>query len=210
MVDLRRPRLPYRAAKRLVDVVGAGLGLAVGAPVVAAAALAIKAEGDGSPFFVQERPGRDGQVFRIVKLRTMRPPKYPGEPDAERLTPLGKALRAASIDEIPQLWCVLRGDMSLVGPRPLLVRYLDRYTPDQARRHDVKPGITGWAQINGRNAISWGEKFALDTWYVDHASLALDLRILAATVARVVHREGISNAADATMPEFFGTQEKTP
>lgn len=209
-MDLRRPHLGYRVAKRALDVAAASVGLAVGAPIVAAAALAVKAEGDGPAFFTQERPGRDGRTFRIVKLRTMRPPKYEGEPDKDRLTPLGRALRAASVDEIPQLWCVLKGDMSLVGPRPLLVRYLDRYTPEQARRHDVKPGITGWAQVNGRNAISWEEKFALDTWYVDHASLAVDLRILGATVARVLRRDGISNAADATMPEFFGTQEKKP
>jgi lipopolysaccharide/colanic/teichoic acid biosynthesis glycosyltransferase len=126
-------------------------------------------------------------------------------PDAERLTRLGRFLRSSSIDELPQLWNVLRGELSLVGPRPLLMRYLPRYTPEQARRHDVLPGITGWAQVNGRNAISWEEKFALDVWYVENWSLALDLRILALTIARVFRREGISREGHATMPEFTGS-----
>ena len=125
--------------------------------------------------------------------------------DAERLTPFGRTLRAASLDELPTLWNVLRGDMSLVGPRPLLVEYLARYTPEQARRHEVRPGITGWAQVNGRNALSWEEKFALDVWYVDHRSLALDLRILLLTIAKVFKREGITAAGAATMPEFAGS-----
>jgi len=148
------------------------------------------------------RPGRGGQPFTVHKLRTMSPGT--GD-DAARLTPLGRLLRAASVDELPQLWNVLRGDMSLVGPRPLLMAYLARYTPEQARRHDVLPGITGWAQIHGRNALSHEEKFRLDVWYVDHWSLALDARILAATVWRVLSRSGIAAEGHATMPEFMGT-----
>jgi lipopolysaccharide/colanic/teichoic acid biosynthesis glycosyltransferase len=126
-------------------------------------------------------------------------------PDAERLPPFGRFLRSTSLDELPELWNVLCGDMSLVGPRPLLMRYLDRYTPEQARRHEVKPGVTGWAQVNGRNALSWEEKFALDTWYVDHVSLGLDLRILTLTLKKVVVREGISAAGEATATEFLGS-----
>lgn len=163
----------------------------------------------GTPiFFVQPRAGKDGEVFELIKFRTMREPE-PGEDrlgsDANRLTAVGEFLRSTSIDELPTLLNVLKGDMSLVGPRPLLVRYLDRYTPEQARRHEVKPGVTGWAQINGRNSIGWEEKFELDVWYVDHQSLWLDIYILAKTVQKVVMREGISSEGAATMPEFMGT-----
>jgi len=190
------------AAKRLVDVSLAGTALAVTAPLLAAAAVAVRATMGRPVLFSQVRPGRGGQPFTVRKLRTM----IPGAgDDAARLTPLGRLLRAASVDELPQLWNVLRGDMSLVGPRPLLMAYLARYTPEQARRHDVLPGITGWAQIHGRNALSHEEKFRLDVWYVDHWSLALDARILAATVWRVVARSGISAEGHATMPEFMGT-----
>jgi lipopolysaccharide/colanic/teichoic acid biosynthesis glycosyltransferase len=163
----------------------------------------------GSPvLFVQQRPGLRGRGFRLVKFRTMKSAVgHDGRelPDAERLTALGRFLRATSLDELPQLWNVLRGDLSLVGPRPLLVQYLERYTPEQARRHDVLPGITGWAQVNGRNAISWEEKFALDVWYVDHWSFVLDLRILLLTIVRVLQREGIAQGGHVTMPEFMGT-----
>jgi lipopolysaccharide/colanic/teichoic acid biosynthesis glycosyltransferase len=138
-------------------------------------------------------------------MRKRRPGDIGSEADGGRLTRIGRILRATSIDELPTLWNVLKGDMSLVGPRPLLMRYLDRYTPRQARRHEVKPGITGWAQVNGRNAISWEEKFELDVWYVDNRSLRLDLRILAMTVFKVFNREGISRAGHATMPEFMGS-----
>ena len=156
-----------------------------------------------------KRPGLKGKPFTLYKLRTMVPDtraEGDASKDAQRLTPLGQRLRALSIDELPQLLNVLRGEMSLVGPRPLMMHYLPRYSPEQARRHDVKPGITGWAQVTGRNAISWEEKFRLDVWYVDHWSLWLDIRILARTVQQVLRREGISSGGHVTMPEFMGTQ----
>ena len=163
----------------------------------------------GSPvFFTQVRPGRGGRLFRLIKFRTMTDARGPnGEllPDADRLTAFGRMLRSTSLDELPELWNVIKGEMSLVGPRPLLVEYLPRYSPVQARRHDVRPGITGWAQVNGRNAISWEEKFKLDTWYVDNQGFWLDLRILWLTLRKVVVREGISAPGDATMPPFTGT-----
>lgn len=156
----------------------------------------------GSPvFFVQERAGRGGRPFRLFKFRSMR--TGPGT-DAERLPPFGRFLRASSLDELPELLLVLRGTLSLVGPRPLPTAYLPRYSPEQARRHEVRPGITGWAQVNGRNRLSWDEKFRLDVWYVDHRSLALDLRILVLTLAAVFRRSGISAAGEATMGEFNG------
>ena len=156
----------------------------------------------GSPvFFVQERAGRGGRPFRLFKFRSMR--TGPGT-DAERLTPFGRFLRASSLDELPELLLVLRGTLSLVGPRPLPTAYLPRYSPEQARRHEVRPGITGWAQVNGRNRLSWEEKFRLDVWYVAHRSLALDLRILVLTLAAVFCRSGISAAGEATMGEFNG------
>ncbi len=162
----------------------------------------------GSPvFFRQERPGLHGKTFELLKCRTMTNQRDLSSnllPDADRLTPFGKWLRATSLDELPQLINVLRGEMSLVGPRPLLVEYLTRYTPAERRRHDVKPGITGWAQVRGRNALSWPEKFRLDIWYVDHWSVYLDLKILCLTLLRVLRREGISAAGEATMPEFRG------
>lgn len=156
----------------------------------------------GSPvFFVQERAGRGGRPFRLFKFRSMR--TGPGT-DAERLMPFGRFLRASSLDELPELLLVLRGTLSLVGPRPLPTAYLPRYSPEQARRHEVRPGITGWAQVNGRNRLSWDEKFRLDVWYVDHRSLALDLRILVLTLAAVFRPSGISAAGEATMGEFNG------
>ncbi len=162
----------------------------------------------GSPIlFTQVRPGLHGKPFRIVKFRTMTDARDASDtllPDAQRLTRFGRFLRASSLDELPELWNVLRGDMSLVGPRPLLMEYLPLYSPEQARRHEVRPGITGWAQVNGRNAISWTDKFALDVWYVDHGSLWLDVRILWLTVRKVLVRDGISAAGEATMPRFEG------
>jgi lipopolysaccharide/colanic/teichoic acid biosynthesis glycosyltransferase len=162
----------------------------------------------GSPvFFRQMRPGLHGKPFEMVKFRTMTSERGPdGQllPDAVRLTPFGRFLRATSLDELPELWNVLKGDMSLVGPRPLLMEYLPLYTSEQARRHEVRPGITGWAQVNGRNAISWADKFALDVWYVDHRNLWLDMRILWLTVRKVLMRDGISAAGEATMPRFEG------
>lgn len=192
-----------------MDIVGASTGLLVTAPLTLPAAAAIAATMGRPVLFVQERPGLHGKPFYMRKFRTMRAPR-PGEDmlgsDAQRLTALGAFLRKTSIDELPTLINVLTGDMSLVGPRPLLMRYLERYTPEQARRHDVKPGVTGWAQINGRNALSWDQKFALDVWYVDHASLALDLKILAKTFGKVLVRDGIHQEGHVTMSEFMGTQ----
>ena len=162
----------------------------------------------GSPvLFRQTRPGLHGKPFKMVKFRTMTDVRGPdGQllPDAERLTAFGRFLRSSSFDELPELWNVLKGDMSLVGPRPLLMEYLPLYSPEQARRHEVRPGITGWAQVNGRNALSWEDKFLLDVWYVDHRSLWLDIKILWLTVRKVLVREGISAAGEATMPKFTG------
>ena len=155
-------------------------------------------------FFVQKRAGLGGRPFNLVKFRTMRDG---AETDAERLTRLGRWLRATSLDELPELWNVLRGEMSLVGPRPLLMRYLPRYTPEQARRHEVLPGLTGWAQVNGRNALSWERKFEYDVWYVDHRSFWLDLKILLMTVWLVVARRGINAEGNATMEEFLGSSK---
>ena len=189
------------AVKRAADVSLAGAALVLTAPALGAAALAVRAVMGAPVLFRQVRPGRGDRLFTVYKLRTM---TVGDGSDAARLTPLGRVLRAASLDELPQLWNVLRGDMSLVGPRPLLVSYLSRYSAEQRRRHDVLPGITGWAQINGRNTVTHEEKFRLDVWYVDHWSLTLDARILATTLWRVLARTGISAAGHATMPEFQG------
>jgi lipopolysaccharide/colanic/teichoic acid biosynthesis glycosyltransferase len=188
-----------RGAKRCIDVVVAAAALLALSPLIAITALAILMT-DGRPIlFRQRRPGRGGAPFTIVKFRTMRAPR-PGEAwyrtDDERVTRLGRLLRTTSLDELPELWNVLRGEMSLVGPRPLLMEYLAVYTPAQARRHDVKPGITGWAIIHGRNDLSFADRLALDTWYVDHWSLRLDARILLATVGQVLRRSGATPAQD--------------
>ncbi|OJH39168.1 sugar transferase [Cystobacter ferrugineus] len=197
--------------KRCIDRLAAAVGLVCFAPVMAVTALAIRVSMGGPVLFRQVRPGRGGRTFQLVKFRTMLDAHdADGQPlpDELRLTRLGKFLRATSLDELPQLWNVLRGDMSLVGPRPLLVEYLPRYSSEQARRHDVLPGITGWAQVNGRNSLGWEERFQLDVWYVDHWSLALDTRILALTILRVVQRQGISHAGDATMFKFLGNETR--
>ncbi|ATB43171.1 hypothetical protein CYFUS_008651 [Cystobacter fuscus] len=197
--------------KRCIDRLAAAVGLVCLSPVMAMTALAIRTTMGGPVLFRQMRPGRGGRTFQLVKFRTMLDAlDADGQPlpDEQRLTRVGKFLRATSLDELPQLWNVLRGDMSLVGPRPLLVEYLPRYSAEQARRHDVLPGITGWAQVNGRNALGWEERFQLDVWYVDHWSLALDTRILALTVLRVVQRQGISHAGDATMFKFLGNETR--
>ena len=185
------------------------LGLApVWIPVALLLALAVRLRLGTPVLFLQRRPGRQGRLFRLVKFRTMTDARgADGQllPDAERLTAFGRWLRATSLDELPELWNVLTGEMSLVGPRPLREEYLPLYTPEQARRHEVRPGITGWAQVNGRNAISWEEKFALDTWYVDHQSLWLDLRILGRTAGQVFRRHGIGHGGEETMPWFTGS-----
>ena len=196
------------ALKRAFDVTVAGVGLVATAPVLGAATLAVRATMGAPVLFRQKRPGKDGVPFEIYKLRTMldaldergRP-----RPDAERLTRLGRFLRATSIDELPELFNVLEGTMSLVGPRPLLMQYLGRYTAEQARRHEVLPGITGWAQVNGRNALTHERRFELDVWYVDHWSPWLDLEVLARTLLTVFAREGIAHEGHATMFEFQGT-----
>lgn len=196
------------AVKRAVDCFAAAGGLLVLAPALGATAAALRLTTGRPVLFVQDRPGLHGVPFRLFKFRTMssaRDAQGNLLPDEQRLTWVGSAVRAASLDELPQLWNVLRGQMSLVGPRPLLMQYLSRYSVNQARRHDVVPGITGWAQINGRNALSWEEKFALDLWYVEKWSLALDAKILATTLLRVFRRQGIARAGHATMPEFTGS-----
>jgi lipopolysaccharide/colanic/teichoic acid biosynthesis glycosyltransferase len=185
--------------KRAFDVVGAFVGLVVAAPLLAVLAVVLLVTQGRPVVFAHLRPGRHGVPFRLYKLRTMR---NGDGPDAQRITPVGRFLRGTSLDELPELVNVLKGDMSLVGPRPLLMSYLERYTPEQARRHEVRPGITGVAQVAGRNKITWDERFAYDVWYVDHASLWLDIRILARTIVPVLRREGIAHADHATMPEF--------
>ena len=196
-----------RRLKRLVDVVGAGTAVVVLSPVLAAVALAVRVRMGRPVLFAQLRPGLDGVLFEMWKFRTMTDERDASGtllPDAERLTAVGRFLRRTSLDELPELFNVLRGDMSLVGPRPLLPEYLPLDSPDHRRRHEVPPGITGWCQVNGRNALSWDEKFALDVWYVDHWSLELDLRILAATVQAVLTGRGISAEGHATAPFFRG------
>jgi sugar transferase EpsL len=193
------------AAKRALDLVVALAGLVLIAPILVATALAVRI-GLGRPvLFRQMRPGLGGRPFTLLKFRTMtRARDAAGQllPDERRLTPLGRWLRRTSLDELPELINVLRGDMSLVGPRPLLMAYLPHYSPEQARRHEVRPGLTGWAAVNGRNATSWEQRLAQDVWYVDHRSFALDCRILLMTVAKVIRQEGISQDGHATMPRF--------
>jgi len=194
--------------KRLFDVLLACIGLAILSPIMILVAFLVRVNMGAPVLFRQVRPGLHGRLFVLYKFRTMKDSRDErGKllPDEQRLTAFGRFLRSTSLDELPELFNVLKGDMSLVGPRPLLPQYLDRYTPEQARRHEVKPGITGWAQVNGRNALSWEKKFALDVWYVDNWSLWLDLKILASTVWKVLRREGISAEGSATMPEFMGS-----
>jgi sugar transferase EpsL len=197
--------------KRVFDLSVAAAAVVLLAPLMLGIALAVRLCLGRPVLFVQERPGRGGVPFRMIKFRTMRD-EVDAEgrplPDGERLTRLGSFLRSTSLDELPELWNVLRGDMSLVGPRPLLMEYLPLYSAEQARRHEVKPGITGWAQVNGRNALSWEEKFALDVWYVDHASLRLDLEIIALTFWKIIRRDGISQEGHATMPDFLGSDRQ--
>jgi lipopolysaccharide/colanic/teichoic acid biosynthesis glycosyltransferase len=200
---MRRFRL-----SRVLDLAVAVPVLVLALPVILGVALLIRFRMGSPVLFRQERAGRGDEVFELVKFRTMRQPTTGDdgpESDGDRLTSLGRTLRGLSLDELPTLLNVVRGDMSLVGPRPLPVRYLPRYSPDHARRHDVRPGITGWAQANGRNALSWDQQLDMDVWYVDHKSLRLDLRILLDTVASVMRREGISADGHATRPEFPGS-----
>ena len=209
--------------KRLFDFCAALVLLVLLAPLLLALAMAVRVKLGSPVLFRQRRPGRGGRIFTVVKFRSMRAagaadgkrggPRWDaadGQPlsDAERLTPFGLKLRASSLDELPELWNVLRGEMSLVGPRPLLVEYLERYTPAEARRHDVRPGLTGWAQIHGRNATTWDERLRLDAWYAEHRSFALDLRILWRTIALVCSRDGISAPGEATMAPLRPPEER--
>lgn len=195
--------------KRLFDIVASFCALLLLSPIIAIVAWKIR-KNLGSPvLFRQTRPGLHGKPFEMVKFRTMKDAtdaQGNSLPDAERMTPFGNRLRNSSLDELPELWNVLKGEMSLVGPRPLLMQYLPLYSPEQARRHEVRPGVTGWAQINGRNAISWEEKFKLDVWYVNNHSFWLDIKILLLTVKKVLIKEGISAEGEATMSKFTGSK----
>lgn len=193
--------------KRLFDLLASVIGMLILTVPLALLAWLVRRRLGSPVFFTQLRPGLHGKPFRMVKFRTMTEARDASGaflPDAQRLTDFGRFLRASSLDELPVLWNVLRGEMSLVGPRPLLMEYLPLYSIEQARRHEVRPGITGWAQVNGRNSISWADKFALDVWYVEHRSLWLDVRILCLTVRKVFECEGINAAGEATMPKFEG------
>ena len=197
--------------KRAIDIAGSLLALICLLPVLLIVGLLVRTRLGSPILFRQERPGRMGKPFRMIKFRTMTDQRdADGKllPDADRLTSFGRWLRATSLDELPELWNVLRGDMSLIGPRPLLMQYLPLYSKEQWRRHHMRPGITGWAQVNGRNALSWDQKFALDVWYVDHHNLWIDCRIIFLTIKRVVGRDGISAAGEATMPAFTGAATK--
>jgi lipopolysaccharide/colanic/teichoic acid biosynthesis glycosyltransferase len=201
-----------QVVKEIVDRLGSGIVLLSLSPLLFVIGIAIAFHMGFPIFFTQPRPGKNGKTFQFYKFRSMTDAadKFGNLlPDEKRLTALGKFLRENSLDELPQLWNIFKGDMSFVGPRPLLVAYLERYTPEQSRRHQVKPGITGWAQINGRNSISWQEKFELDVWYVDHWNLWLDLTILLLTVRKVLKKEGISASEHVTMPEFLGDRTST-
>ncbi|NBB60357.1 sugar transferase [Pseudomonas sp. ODNR1LW] len=196
--------------KRFIDISASLCALILLAPVMAIVAWNIRKKLGSPVLFRQVRPGRDGKPFEMVKFRTMRDAvDSDGNPleDSQRMTPFGAFLRASSLDELPELWNVLKGDMSLVGPRPLLMEYLPLYSAEQNRRHEVRPGVTGWAQVNGRNALSWDEKFKLDIWYVDKQSLWLDLRIIFMTVKKVVVKEGISASGEVTMSKFTGNKQ---
>lgn len=193
--------------KRIADFSLSLTGLVLASPILLIVTILLAFANQGKPFFYQLRPGKNGRIFRIVKFKTMNDKRDEAGnllPDAQRLTPVGRFVRKTSLDEIPQLINVLKGDMSLIGPRPLLVEYLPLYSKEQSRRHEVRPGITGWAQINGRNALGWKEKFEHDVWYVDHLSFALDLKILFMTVMKVFKSEGISQQGQATMEKFTG------
>jgi sugar transferase EpsL len=199
--------------KRLFDLLASSSALLVLMPVIIVLMLLVRIKLGSPIFFKQARPGLNGEIFYLFKFRSMTSARDQSGDllcDADRLTSFGKGLRASSLDELPTLWNIVKGDMSVVGPRPLLVEYLPLYSAHQARRHDVKPGLTGWAQANGRNALSWEEKFDLDIWYVDHASFWLDLKIIGLTLIKVIRKEGISAAGDATMPKFTGPKFTEP
>ena len=197
-------------SKRILDLVITVPGLILISPLILILTVLVRVQHGSPVLFSQVRPGYQGKLFTLRKFRTMsdtRDSQGNLLPDEERLTPLGRFLRASSLDELPELINILKGEMSLIGPRPLLVQYLERYSPEQARRHEVLPGMTGWAQVNGRNAITWEDKFRLDVWYVDHWSLILDIKILGQTFIKVIKREGISQPGHATAEEFLGNAD---
>jgi lipopolysaccharide/colanic/teichoic acid biosynthesis glycosyltransferase len=199
-----------RHGKRGIDLLASAFGLVLLSPALCLLAVLVRWRLGRPVLFAQLRPGRHGRPFTLFKFRSMRDARDAGGrllPDADRLTAFGRLLRSTSLDELPELWNVLKGDMSLVGPRPLLMQYLPRYSPEQARRHEVRPGITGWAQVQGRNALTWEQKFALDVWYVDNLSFWLDLKIIAFTVVKIVSREGVSQPGQATAEEFLGSKQ---
>ena len=198
----------YHVTKRILDIIFAVCGLILLSPLILIIAIAIRLQMGSPVLFCQPRTGKNAEIFIIYKFRTMSNPSVnqnSGPADEVRLTGLGKILRRTSLDELPELWHVIKGDMSLVGPRPLLPEYIPLYTPEQNRRHEVKPGITGWAQINGRNDISWENKFRLDVWYVDHRSLMLDMKILFQTLLKVLHGEGVTKSGHVTTDRFRGS-----
>ena len=201
-----------RYIKRILDVLLSGCALIVLSPVLLIVAVLVRTKLGSPVIFSQERPGKNEKIFKMYKFRSMTDARDEnGEllPDEVRLTHFGKVLRSTSLDELPELWNIFKGDMSIVGPRPLLVRYLPRYNEEQHHRHDVRPGLTGWAQVNGRNALSWEDKFRLDVWYCEHVSFSLDVKVIFLTVKCVLHHEGISGADSATMEEFRGVMEET-
>ena len=198
-----------RFFKRALDIVLASIILILCSPILILTFILLLFANRGDAFFVQRRPGKDGKIFEIIKFKSMNDKKGPDGkllPDGERITPVGQFVRKTSLDEIPQLFNVLKGDMSLIGPRPLLIQYLPLYSKEQARRHDVRPGITGWAQVNGRNTVPWPRRFELDVWYVDHISFLLDLKIFWLTFLKVIKRDGISSETSATMEFFTGNE----
>jgi len=208
---VKRSHRVYDAVKRVLDILAAVVLLVVASPLIAATALLVRVKLGSPVIFKQRRPGHDGRLFTVYKFRTMRDAPVPSSAadavatDSDRLTRFGRILRSTSLDELPELINVVFGQMSIVGPRPLLPEYLPRYNAEQSRRHEVRPGITGWAQVNGRNAVSWDERLKMDVWYVDNRSLALDLRILVMTLTTVFRREGVSADGHATMRPFSGS-----
>ena len=201
----------YKYIKRILDIISSLLAIIILSPFLGVLTVIGAFEMKGNPFFTQERPGKDEKIFKLVKFRTMTNAKDKDGnllSDADRLTKYGKFLRNTSLDELPELFNILKGDMSVIGPRPLLVKYLPRYNEHQHRRHEVKPGLSGWAQVNGRNAISWEDKFNYDVEYVDNYSIVMDIKILFMTILNVLKREGISSETSATMEEFMGTAEE--
>ncbi|MFJ7681458.1 sugar transferase [Peribacillus butanolivorans] len=203
---------PYLIFKRILDFLFSIILLIFASPIMILAAISIKIESNGPSLFKQQRPGKDAKIFTVYKFRTMRiETEKDGYPltDMERMTKIGSLLRKTSVDELPQLFNILRGEMSFIGPRPLLVKYLEYYSEEQMRRHQVTPGVSGWAQVNGRNTISWEEKFRFDIWYVDNISLSLDLKILWLTIHNVLNRKDINNSQGDTMPYFRGNTKKS-